>query len=95
MTDNHIPHVDIRRLWPIDRTAFRNHLLRLDETSRHDRFGGGVSDDYLKHYAENCFGRGDLVYGAFVFRQLRGAAELRADHALWSEQAPFPLHIRA
>jgi GNAT superfamily N-acetyltransferase len=79
----------IRRLWPVDAAAFRDHLLRLDAQSRHDRFSGGVSDEFLVGYAEHCFGAGDYVFGAFVDNQLRGAGELRAADASWSEGAPF------
>ena len=89
------PNVEIRRLWPSDMEAFRDHLLRLDPLSRHERFGGGMSDDFLVHYAEQCFGQGDLVYGAFVDGHMCGAAELRSNHAIWSEQAPFGRHIHA
>jgi RimJ/RimL family protein N-acetyltransferase len=87
--------VEIRRLWPPDMDGFRDHLLRLDPRSRHERFGGGMSDDFIVHYAEHCFGKGDLLYGAFVGGRLIGAAELRSSQAIWSEQAPFGRHIHA
>jgi GNAT superfamily N-acetyltransferase len=87
--------VEIRRLWPPDKEAFRDHLLRLDARSRHERFGGGMSDDFLVHYAEHCFGKGDLVYGAFVDGKMVGAGELRSNRAIWSEQAPFGRSIHA
>ena len=88
-------HVEIRRLWPSDKEEFGDHLLRLDPRSRHLRFGGGMSDDFLVHYAEKCFGTGDLVYGVFVDGAMVGAAELRSDRAIWSEQAPFGRDIHA
>jgi GNAT superfamily N-acetyltransferase len=69
--------------------------LSLDPRSRHLRFGGGMSDDFLVRYAENCFGKGDLIYGAFIDGELVGAAELRSNQAIWSEQAPFGRHIHA
>ena len=87
--------VELRRLWPSDKEAFRHHLVSLDPRSRHLRFGGGMSDDFLVRYAENCFGKGDLVYGAFIDGKLVGAAELRSNQAIWSEQAPFGRHIHA
>ena len=87
--------VEIRRLWLSDKEAFRDHLLSLDPRSRHLRFGGGMSDDFLVHYAENCFGKGDLLYGAFVDGKMVGAAELRSNQAIWSDQAPFGRHIHA
>ena len=87
--------VEIRRLWQPDKEAFRDHLLSLDPHSRHLRFGGGMADDFLVHYAENCFGKGDLIYGAFVDGKMVGAAELRSNQAIWSERPPFGRQIHA
>jgi GNAT superfamily N-acetyltransferase len=87
--------VEVRRLWLADKEAFRHHLVGLDPRSRHMRFGGGMSDEFLARYAENCFGKGDLLYGAFVDGKMAGAAELRSNQAIWSEQAPFGRHIHA
>jgi len=95
MSNTKSSNVEIRRLWPSDMEAFRDHLLRLDPRSRHQRFGAGMSDDSLVHYAEHCSGRGDLLYGAYVDGQMVGAAELRSNSAIWSEQAPFGRHIQA
>lgn len=86
---------EIRRLWLSDKDAYRDHLLRLDSRSRHERFGGGMSDDFLAQYAEHCFGQGDLLFGAFVNGHMCGAAELRSDRAIWTEQAQFGRHIHA
>jgi GNAT superfamily N-acetyltransferase len=86
---------EVRRLWPADMPLFRDHLLRLDSRSRHERVSGGMSDDFLIRYAQNCFGEGDLVFGAFIDGVMRGAAELRSSEAIWSEQAPFQRHIHA
>jgi GNAT superfamily N-acetyltransferase len=90
-----LPPADIRRLWRSDLEIFRDHLLRLDDTSRHMRFGGGVSDAFIKQYAEHCFGKGDLVFGAFFDHVLHGASELRSNEAIWNEQAPSDRHIHA
>ena len=57
------PATDVRRLWPADMPLFRDHLLRLDSRSRHERFGGGMSDDFLVRYAKSCFGEGDRTSG--------------------------------
>ena len=65
MTEGQSFNLQIRRLWPADKSGFREHLLRLDAHSRHERFGGGMSDEFLARYAEHCFGKGDLLYGAF------------------------------
>ncbi len=59
------------------------------------RFGGGMSDDFLTHYAESCFGQGDIVFGAFVDGNLHGAAELRSGVSIWTKQAPAARHIHA
>ena len=67
----------IRRLWPSDTAGFRDHLLRLDVDSRHSRFGGAVSDDFLVGYADRCFGIDDVIYGYLVDGVVRGAGELR------------------
>jgi GNAT superfamily N-acetyltransferase len=90
-----LPPAEIRRLWVSDMPKFRDHLLRLDPNSRHSRFGGGMSDDFVAHYAENCFGKGDLVFGAICDGHLVGAAELRSNEAIWAEQAPYKRHVHA
>ena len=68
----------LRRLWPSDRDAFRDHLLRLDAQSRFDRFAMQASDDFVRTYAEKCFAIDDAIFGFFVHGELRGAGELRA-----------------
>jgi GNAT superfamily N-acetyltransferase len=68
----------VRRLWPADMPAFREHLLRLDARSRYDRFAMAVNDDFLIRYAERCFGIDDVIYGYYVDSVLRGAGELRS-----------------
>jgi GNAT superfamily N-acetyltransferase len=68
----------VRRLWPADLPAFRDHLLRLDAQSRYDRFAMAVNDEFLIRYAERCFGIDDVIYGYYVDGVLRGAGELRA-----------------
>jgi GNAT superfamily N-acetyltransferase len=67
----------VRRLWPADLPAFREHLLRLDPQSRFDRFAMAVNDAFLSRYAERCFGIDDVIYGYFVDGTMRGAGELR------------------
>ncbi len=67
----------LRRLWPSDLDAFRDHLLRLDDKSRYDRFAMVASDDFLRAYASRCFGIDDVIFGYFVDGTLRGAGELR------------------
>src|SRR5579863_814699 len=78
----------VRRLFPSERDLFSGHLQRLDPTSRRLRFGRAVDDSFLLHYAEACFGLGDLVFGAFVEGAMRGAAELRSSGVIAIERAP-------
>ena len=67
----------IRKLW-IDRSGpYRDHLLRLDQESRRNRFGGAVSDEFIKNYAELSLGLDAVIHGFFVGGVLRGVAELR------------------
>lgn len=67
----------VRRLWPTERELFKEHLLRLDATTRHQRFGTAVSDAFLENYAMTTFGVGGLVYAYVEDDIVRGAAELR------------------
>jgi GNAT superfamily N-acetyltransferase len=67
----------IRKLWVGEAELYRGHLLRLDSESRRNRFGGAVSDDFIRRYCEPSALSGAIVYGFFVDGVLRGAAELR------------------
>jgi GNAT superfamily N-acetyltransferase len=77
MTEQPIRTSYIRKLWPSDEPAFRDHLLRLDSESRHDRFAMGVSDEFIRNYAERCFRLDGAIFGYFADGELRGAGELR------------------
>ena len=67
----------IRKMWIGESKLYRDHLLRLDPTSRRNRFGGAVADEFLQRYAELAFGINAVIHGFFVDGTLRGAAELR------------------
>ena len=54
----------------------RDHLLRLDRTSRHDRFHGFMDDSFIEHYAEKCANDGTSIVAYFEDGVVRGAAEL-------------------
>ena len=75
--------------------AFRDHLLRLDRRSRHQRFGAGMSDDFLVHYAEHCSGRGIFFTEPTSTAKWSGRLNCAPNSAIWSEQAPFGRHIQA
>jgi RimJ/RimL family protein N-acetyltransferase len=54
----------------------RDHLLRLDRISRHDRFHGFMDDSFIKRYAEKCANDGTVIMAYFEDGVVRGAAEL-------------------
>jgi GNAT superfamily N-acetyltransferase len=72
-----IPGGTVRKLWVGETELYRQHLLRLDAESRRNRFGGAVSDQFIRRYSGPCALNGAVIYGFFVEGMLRGAAELR------------------
>lgn len=75
----------IRQLRPSDLPRFAEHLLRLDDQSRRDRFNGLADDDFLRAYADRCFHEGVTVIGYVEGDKVLGAAEL---HELCNEIEP-------
>ena len=61
----------IRKLWPFETDAYRDHLLRLDHQSRHNRFCGGIGDDVIQSYAASTRGPDVVAHGFFVDGVLR------------------------
>ncbi|BAM90093.1 putative acetyltransferase, GNAT family [Bradyrhizobium oligotrophicum S58] len=54
----------------------RDHLLRLDAESRHDRFNGFLDDSFIERYAARCAADGTIVVAYMENGMVRGAAEL-------------------
>jgi len=54
----------------------RDHLLRLDRESRHDRFHGFMDDSFIERYAAKCASDGTIVIAYLENGAVRGAAEL-------------------
>lgn len=54
----------------------RDHLLRLDRASRHDRFHSYIDDSFIERYAEKCANDGTIIIAYFENGEVRGAAEL-------------------
>ena len=54
----------------------RDHLLRLDPESRHDRFNGFMDDGFIERYAVKCAGDGTVIIAYIEDGIVRGAAEL-------------------
>ena len=80
----------IRKLFATDLPLFRDHLLRLDMETRHNRFATAVNDLFLTQYAERCFANGAIVFAYIEDGVVRGAAELHpldADDDLSAEAA--------
>lgn len=83
----------LRKLWPTETEAYREHLLRLDPESRATRFSGAVSEEFIGRHAESIRDFGVVVYGFFVDGVLRGAAELRPLGPLFSHEAEAAFSI--
>ena len=83
----------IRKLWPGETDAYRDHLLRLDPDSRHTRFSGAMSDQAIANYAATARGIDMVVHGFFVDGTLRGAAELRQIGPMFSHAAEAAFSI--
>jgi GNAT superfamily N-acetyltransferase len=54
----------------------RDHLLRLDPESRHDRFHGFMDDSFIERYAAKCANDGTVIIAYVEDGVVRGAAEL-------------------
>ena len=54
----------------------RDHLLRLDQESRHDRFNGFMDDGFIERYAAKCADDGTVIIAYLEGGLVRGAAEL-------------------
>src|SRR3954462_6405518 len=64
----------------------RDHLLRLDRTSRHDRFSGFIDDSFFERFARKRAHHGTLIIAYIEDGAVRGAAELHPP-----EQSPDAL----
>jgi GNAT superfamily N-acetyltransferase len=54
----------------------RDHLLRLEPKSRHDRFNGFIEDSFIEGYAARCASDGTIIVAYMENGIVRGAAEL-------------------
>jgi len=83
----------IRKLWIGEAAKYRDHVRRLDSTSRHNRFGGGVSDDFIGRYVELSLSLDAVVHAFFIKGVIRGAAELRPLGAPFPSQAEAAISV--
>ena len=54
----------------------RDHLLRLDPESRHDRFNGYMDNSFIERYAARCANDGTVIVAYMESGIVRGAGEL-------------------
>jgi RimJ/RimL family protein N-acetyltransferase len=66
----------IRALTAREMPLLREHLLRLDAASRHDRFNGYIDEGFIERYAAKCQTDGTIVVACLEDGVVRGAAEL-------------------
>ena len=83
----------IRKLWIGEADKYREHLLRLDSASRHSRFGGGVSDDFIRNFVDLSLSLDAVVHGFFVDGVMCGAAELRQLGVRFPRQAEAAISV--
>jgi RimJ/RimL family protein N-acetyltransferase len=87
MSEYRILGGNIRKIWPTEADKFRDHLLRLDKSSRRMRFAHAVSDRFIEDYAAHIGDHGSIVYGFFVDGEIRAVAELRKLSDVWGQEA--------
>src|ERR1700691_470004 len=83
----------IRKLWIGEAAKYRDHVLRLDPESRHNRFGAGVSEEFVRNYVDLCISLDGMVHGFFIDGAMRGAAELRPLGTRFPRQAEAALSV--
>jgi GNAT superfamily N-acetyltransferase len=71
----------------------RDHLLRLDPQSRHDRFHGFMDDDYIERYAAKCADDGTVIIAYVEDGLVRGAAELHPPDQSPDSQAEIAFSV--
>jgi GNAT superfamily N-acetyltransferase len=85
-----------RKLWPSETEKFRDHLLRLDQTSRRMRFAHAVSDSFIEDYASHVSDTGNIVH-AWLDESgtVRAAAELKQMGGAWGREAEAAFSVEA
>jgi GNAT superfamily N-acetyltransferase len=66
----------VRALLDNEAHLLRDHLLRLDRDSRHDRFNGFVDNEFIKSYAARSVAAGAVILAYVEDGMVRAAAEL-------------------
>ena len=71
----------------------RDHLLRLDRSSRRDRFHGFMDDDFIERYAAKCADDGTVIIAYIEDGVIRGAAELHPPDQSPDSQAEIAFSV--
>jgi GNAT superfamily N-acetyltransferase len=85
----------IRKLRRQDLPLLRDHLLRLDRASRHDRFHGFMDDSFIERYAEKCASDGTVIIAYIENGVVRGAAELHPPEQSPDSQPEIAFSVEA
>ena len=85
----------IRKLLPSEWEQFRDHLLRLDPSSRRMRFAHAVSDGFLIAYAKSMADNETIIYGYIDDGQIGAVAELRKIGNVWGDHAEAAFSVEA
>src|SRR5258708_10377566 len=73
----------------------RDHLLRLDHESRHDRFNGFMDDGFIERYAAKCADDGTVIIAYIEDAVGRGAAELHPPDQSLDSQPEIAFSVEA
>jgi GNAT superfamily N-acetyltransferase len=73
----------------------RDHLLRLDRTSRRDRFHGFIDDSFIERYVEKCANGGTVIIAYLQDGAVRGAAELHPPEQSPDSQPEIAFSVEA
>jgi GNAT superfamily N-acetyltransferase len=73
----------------------RDHLLRLDPESRHDRFHGFMDDGFIERYAAKCARDGTIIIAYIEDGAVRGAAELHPPDQSSDSQPEIAFSVEA
>lgn len=85
----------VRKLWPQEQAKFRDHLLRLDKTSRTMRFAHGVSDSFIEDYATHMTDAGSTIFAYIEDGEVRAAAELKKLGEIWGREAEAAISVES
>ncbi len=93
MSDYHTLGGTLRKLWPGEVDAFKDHLLRLDADARRLRFCGLVRDQFIEDYCATAQRLGTVIYGYFIDGVPVAVGEMRALYDSQPSEAEVALTV--